>query len=122
MTKGMSDGIALQILLRIHYDTMYGIFDHEGEWAEQRPLAIVAMHEKEKTAPHSMFQRTVDRFVKMKVRERSGMSWREFCQLPYDEAEYWFAVCVAEERREASQAGLSAHQRMELKKLEEGIR
>lgn len=100
LDKGLKDGIAVQVLLRETYDKLYHIFDHDQPSAKDRPLALVALHEKERYVPHTRLHKLMERFVRYKVKERSGLSWTEFISQPRDIVEHWFNVCLHEQERE----------------------
>jgi len=106
----LKDGVAAQILLREKYDTLYGIFDFDHSARNLResskPFALVARHEKERYTVHSDLYRMMQRFIKFKIKDRTGMSWSEFIQQPRDLVIHWFNLCRSEMEREANDPNL----------------
>jgi hypothetical protein len=88
------NGFKIEMLVRVNYDTQYGIFPHDDPNAErQNPLALVMLHEKEKVEPHTGLYKMQARFVEYRVAHHSGMSFDQFIQQPRDVVEHWFAIC-----------------------------
>lgn len=119
LTGPERNGFKLEMLYRLNYDTMYGIFDHDNPVLEaQHPLALVSMHEKEKVEPHSSLYRMQARFIDYKVAQYTGMGFSEFILQPRDVVENWLALCQKAElsgkgasdraARELEQAALAA--------------
>lgn len=111
------DGVALGLMLTEMYDTMYGIFDHSDvNLSNARPLALVAMHEKERVDPHTGMHRLMQRFVRYRVKEYTGLNFTEFVQLPRDMVEHWFDLCRDEQMRANNNPSLQQAQK-EMDKL-----
>lgn len=92
--ESITDGRVLRQLMIENYDTFYGIFNHLAPDVERkRPLALVALHEKETIGRNLRIHSLKDRFIRMKVTVHSGMSWPEFIQLPRAEVEDWLDRC-----------------------------
>lgn len=94
------DGTLLQLLLYQEYDKHYGLFDYDDPNAErQRPLAAVALHEKEKFTPHARLRLAQERFIKYKIFHHTGLSFTQFHDQPRDIVEYWYELAIAETER-----------------------
>lgn len=100
----MKDGIAVDVLHREKYDTVYGIHNFDAQPGtpgyKYRPLALVAMHEQEKVNVHSGMYRLLRRFVQYKVHSRMGMGWLDFIQLPKNQVDFCIELCRTEQARE----------------------
>lgn len=111
----LKDGIATQVLLREKYDTLYGIFNFDepptAMGQPPRPLALVALHEKERYMVHTSLYAMMERFVRYKVKERSGLNWLEFINQPRDMVERWFDICRAEQEREVNDPNVRREER-----------
>lgn len=96
----IKDGRKLQMLLRINYDQMYGIINHDDPLVDElHPLALVEQHEKEKVEPHTSLYRLMSRFVKYRVAEFTGMDFPTFITQPRDVCEHWLLVCMEHQRK-----------------------
>lgn len=73
---------------------MYAIFDHE-RFSKHRPLALVAMHEKENASSHSRLYNTIQRFCNSDIHSTTGLSLTEFLALPREYVELLFKVATA---------------------------
>ncbi len=93
----VTDGTLLRLLLMQEYDTHYGIFNHDDPHLEKtRPLAAVAMHEREKVGPHSSILRAQIKYVRYNIRELTGMSFDQFHAQPRDVVTDWYLIAIDE--------------------------
>lgn len=115
LTKGL-DSLTGQLLLRESYEDMYGIFDHT-RFSKHRPLALVAMHPKENPTSHSRLYNTIQRFCNSDINATTGLSLKEFLDLPREYVDLLFRVSTA--RAQTQTPGVSQAIR-DIQKLERG--
>lgn len=97
-------GIDAKILLIEAYETAYEIFDHENV-DFNRPLSLVAMHEKECYGEVSGLRRRVERYNLHDIYNKFGLSLSEFLDLPRDYTEMLFSVVQEQAEREGPSLG-----------------
>ena len=77
------DSISARLVMLDAYEVTYGIFNHaDAALSVSRPLALVAMHDKENVTVHSELYNTIRRFRRYKVSQHFGMSLTEFLSMP----------------------------------------
>lgn len=68
------------------YQTVYGIFNHRlPNINKSRPLAVVAMHEKENPKALKLFREHAKRFAMLKIKDTLGISLLEYLNLSTSE-------------------------------------
>lgn len=75
-----------QLLMRHHYETKFGIFDHDHGDGKDHPLALVMMREAERTNG-PLFER-IERFEERQIYQKFGLNLIEFLSLPREVCEF----------------------------------
>ncbi len=78
--KASVDSISLKLALQEHYETYYGIYNHDGQYVP--PLSIVTMHPKERYDPYGRYRRIVKNFTHYDIGVLYGYNLSEFLDLP----------------------------------------
>ena len=96
---------ATQLLLH-HYETKFGIFDHDYHPNKDNPLALILMQPAE-SVHGALFER-IDEFEERQIGERFKMSLIEFLSLPREWCDYLSrqAVKRQKENNEVQMASL----------------
>lgn len=81
--------VTAERLTRTAYQNQYKIFPHhDPRKVKERPLALVAMHDKENAVEGSLRYSYIRRFYQLKIGEVFHLSYHDFFDLPVDEAEF----------------------------------
>lgn len=81
--------LAAERLTRTAYQNQYGIFPHhDARKAQERPLALVAMHPKENSVEGSLRYTYIRLYYQLKIGDIFHVSYHEFFDLPMDEADF----------------------------------
>lgn len=81
------------------YDREYGIFynvpneDEEGNEIDAIEMPLVALHWSEDTSVDSPLYESLRSFIRFKVHETTGMTWKELLSLPNDLYEHTLQTC-----------------------------
>jgi hypothetical protein len=75
-----------QLLMRHHYETKFGIFDHDHGAGKDHPLALVMMHEAERTNG-PLFER-IERFEERQIFQKFGLPLDRFLSLPREVCDF----------------------------------
>lgn len=103
--KGSLDSMEVQLVMREEYETAFGIFNHDDPNKDKtRPLALVAMHQKEQYGPYSRLHQTIRRYRHHDIGEKFKLSLNDFLELPRDMIELLFEISVEEAQRGGSEA------------------
>jgi hypothetical protein len=105
-----------EIMTRMAYQTEYGIFNHEDPRASKlRPLALVAMHDKEDVVEGSPYASALRRFYSFKMHTTFGMTAKQFFDLPVWETELYYDMAASALEESASKGKkLEKQMQMEL--------
>lgn len=90
-----------QLLKLHHYETDYGIFDHEHDNDRHNPLALIAMREAEKTNG-PLFERMKE-YRERQIKDHWGLNWIEFINQPREVCEFQIRMSL-----QAQQTGVAA--------------
>jgi hypothetical protein len=88
----------VQLLLREHYETMFGLHDHKVDKPDE-PFALVAMHAGEDNLTHSLLYERVRLFKLLEVHKHYGLSLKEFFEMPPYLTEEILNQCATEKNR-----------------------
>lgn len=108
------------------FDVAYQIHDHFDDDL-YHPLATVMMHEKESYHKRGSLYRLIERYELYSIKERFGISFNEFIELPHDVVESMFDIAFQlTERQRAVESNAESKARQELehdsRKLREHFR
>lgn len=87
--------ISAQILLREAYETIYRIYDHDAP-DPSRPLAMVAMHEKENVTEHGALYNAMRRYAASDIARRFNLTPGEFFSYPREITALLFNIVAKE--------------------------
>lgn len=87
-----------ELITRNYYQTEYGIYDHAKARGD-RPLALVALHDKEDVVEGGMLFTYVRAFFNYRLHQR-GLSLNEFLELPYHVVELILDIAREEENQD----------------------
>lgn len=77
------DSTQAQIMLASAYDVAFQIYHHDPNISEN-PLDLVAYHAAEDYHQYSGIYRAIDRFHRLEIASRFGLSLYDYLQLPHD--------------------------------------
>lgn len=96
------DSISARLVLLDAYEVTYGIYNHAvSEPGNERPLALVAMHDKENVTIHSELYNTIRRFRRYKVYQNFGIGFDTFMSLPTEYCTFILEMLGDEAAKEA---------------------
>lgn len=95
--------VSAQMLRLQHYETAYGIYDHDKDEDRDNPLALVMMREAEITNG-PLFER-IDKYRLANVNNNFGLNLKEFLSLPREWTEYILKVSLENEQHRAESDG-----------------
>jgi hypothetical protein len=95
-------------LLRTAYQTEYGIFDHPNHG--NFPLDCVKLHPKEDFIEGGAVRSNMRKFARLEVGDIFKVSWNEFKDLPFDEAQFMLEYAESAFNRKASDTGTLTRQ------------
>lgn len=98
----MYNGFDTEILLRKLFDTTYGFFNHEE--TNDRPLALVAMHDGENLVEGSYMSNLIRDFHKYKIHRLLGISFNEFIEYPPYFIEQIIAIALKDAKDQEAEA------------------
>ncbi len=99
LTDGKIDSIPLQMALREHYETFFGIYNHDGD---NVPLmATVLTHDKEKFLPYSRFTQMTRKYLDYGIKELLGLTLDQFLDRPRAEVEMLLDIAADHKRKKA---------------------
>lgn len=73
----------IEIIKRSKYETAFNIYNHDSK-LDDRPYALVAMHDVENSCDGSLLYERLDQFAKEKIGKHFNISIKEFLELPTD--------------------------------------
>lgn len=85
-----------QLLVRHHYETKFGIFDHDHGDNKDHPLALVMMQEAERTNG-PLFER-IERFEERQIYQKFGLNLIDFLSLPREVVEFVEELAIKRQR------------------------
>lgn len=104
--------------LREHYETFFGIYDHDGE---NVPLmATVLSHDKEKFLPYSRFTQMSRKYIDYGIKELWGLTLDEFLDRPRAEVEMLLDIAADQKRKKAHAENMHNAAIKEIDKLSNG--
>lgn len=87
----------VEYVTRTAYQMEYGIFPHHDPVKkQQRPMALVAMHDKENTTEGGPIFTLIRQFHTHRIYKYFGLSWLEFLEVPCYQADLMFEITHAE--------------------------
>lgn len=92
--------MSLQLLLREAHEQTFGIFNHITD-SKYRPLAVVAMHDKENSGEYSAMHRVIYKYMQYDIKNLFGLSIAEFLAHPRHECEWMYKAAADHMAREA---------------------
>lgn len=105
-----------QLVKLHHYETQFGIFDHDQGVEKDDPLALVRMHDAEQTNGR-LFER-IRQHHERKIYPQFGLSLTEFLALPREVVERLLELALDQQKRD-NQTG--EEQLTKLKKMTDSI-
>lgn len=100
--KGPIDSISLKLAFLEHYETYYGIYDHEGHHHTVSVLAPILMHQKENYEPYGRYIRLATNFDLYDIKTLFGYNLTEFLNLTRNEIDMLFEVAAQKKLRRES--------------------
>ena len=86
-----------QVMMSMAYDIVFGICDHR---ISQNPLDPVGYHDAEDYFQYSGLYRAIERFQRLEIHSRFGMSLTEYLDLPHDYVTAINDICLEAAQRE----------------------
>lgn len=94
-----------QILRQMRYEQDYGIVNHSAlEGTLDEVFALVTLNDSENVFRGDMMHERAKRFYKLRVFNITGMSWKEFIQLPKPVCDMWFEIAEEHNKTEGAVA------------------
>ena len=103
LPKGVLGSLQTQLLLRSKYEEIYGIRSHEAI-DPNVPYPFAAINPLEDYSKHRPSYERIDRFIEERVATLTGMSLKEFLELPRHILERVLESCVKINQKENKQA------------------
>lgn len=92
-----------QIITRLHYEQSFGIVNHTSlDNTPEEVFALVTLNDNENIWKDDLMHERARRFARLKMSTLTGMSWKEFVELPYSVCDMWFSIAEEERMKEAS--------------------
>lgn len=94
-----------QILRRMRYEQDFGIVDHNAlSGTDEEVFALVTLNDNENIWRGDMMHERAKRFYKLRMSTITGMSWKEFIELPKSVCDMWFDIAEEHNRTESAVA------------------
>lgn len=94
-----------QILRRMRYEQDFGIVDHNAlSGTMEEVFALVTLNDNENTWRGDMMHERARRFYKLRLASITGMSWKEFIELPKAVCDMWFELAEEHNKTESAVA------------------
>lgn len=103
--------IDVEFVTRAAYQMEYGIFPHHNAQKKRhRPMALVAMHDKENSMEGGPIYTLIRGFYTHRIHKYFGLSLTEFLEMPCYQTELLFGITQAEITQEERTGSDMAHQ------------
>lgn len=94
-----------QIIRQMRYEQDYGIVNHTAlEGTLDEVFALVTLNDNENVFRGDMMHERARRFYKLRMFNITGMSWKEFIELPKAVCDMWFEIAEEHNKTEGAVA------------------
>lgn len=94
-----------QIIRQMRYEQDYGIVNHSAlEGTLDEVFALVTLNDSENVFRGDMMHERARRFYKLRMFNITGMSWKEFIELPKAVCDMWFEIAEEHNKTEGAVA------------------